>query len=51
MMDRLNPKRIVVVSSPQIKVSNYYGIDMAKQRFSTAFRTASKLLKEEIIYC
>jgi amidophosphoribosyltransferase len=23
MMDRLNPKRIVVVSSPQIKVSNF----------------------------
>jgi amidophosphoribosyltransferase len=31
MMDRLNPKRIVVVSSaPQIRYPDCYGIDMAK---------------------
>jgi amidophosphoribosyltransferase len=50
MMDRLNPKRIVVVSSaPQI--IRCYGIDMAKLEGLVAFRAALELLKERIPYC
>jgi amidophosphoribosyltransferase len=38
MMDRLNPKRIVVVSSaPQIRYPDCYGIDMAKLEGLVAF--------------
>jgi amidophosphoribosyltransferase len=41
MMDRLNPKRIVVVSSaPQIRYPDCYGIDMAKLEGLVAFRAA-----------
>jgi amidophosphoribosyltransferase len=47
MMDRLNPKRIVVVSSaPQIRYPDCYGIDMAKLEGLVAFRAALDLLKE-----
>lgn len=47
MMDRLNPKRIVVVSSaPQIRYPDCYGIDMAKLEGLVAFRAAIALLKE-----
>ncbi|GGD21234.1 amidophosphoribosyltransferase [Flavobacterium orientale] len=47
MMDRLNPKRIVVVSSaPQIRYPDCYGIDMAKLEGLVAFRAALALLKE-----
>lgn len=47
MMDRLNPKRIVVVSSaPQIRYPDCYGIDMAKLETLVAFRAAIALLKE-----
>lgn len=47
MMDRLNPKRIVVVSSaPQIRYPDCYGIDMAKLEGLVAFRAALELLKE-----
>ncbi|QYJ68864.1 amidophosphoribosyltransferase [Flavobacterium litorale] len=47
MMDRLNPKRIVVVSSaPQIRYPDCYGIDMAKLEGLVAFQAALALLKE-----
>ena len=51
MMDRLNPKRIVVVSSaPQIRFPDCYGIDMAKLEGLVAFRAALALLKERNLY-
>ncbi|QEE48924.1 amidophosphoribosyltransferase [Flavobacterium alkalisoli] len=47
MMDRLNPKRIVVVSSaPQIRYPDCYGIDMAKLEGLIAFKATHELLKE-----
>jgi len=47
MMDRLNPKRIVVVSSaPQIRYPDCYGIDMARLEGLIAFQAALELLKE-----
>lgn len=47
MMDRLAPKRIVIVSSaPQIRYPDCYGIDMAKLEGLVAFRAAEQLLKE-----
>ncbi|NNC82058.1 MAG: amidophosphoribosyltransferase [Flavobacteriales bacterium] len=47
MLDRLKPKRIVVVSSaPQIRYPDCYGIDMAKMGDLIAFRAAIALLKE-----
>jgi amidophosphoribosyltransferase len=51
MMDRLNPKRIVIVSSaPQIRFPDCYGIDMAKLEGLVAFRAALDLLKERNLY-
>jgi amidophosphoribosyltransferase len=51
MMDRLNPKRIVVVSSaPQIRYPDCYGIDMAKLEGLIAFQAAIELLKERKLY-
>lgn len=51
MMDRLNPKQIVVVSSaPQIRYPDCYGIDMAKLEGLVAFRAALDLLKERNLY-
>jgi amidophosphoribosyltransferase len=51
MMDRLNPKRIVVVSSaPQIRYPDCYGIDMAKLEGLVAFRAALELLKRNLYY-
>tara|TARA_R110000868_G_scaffold31152_2_gene114327 strand:+ start:318 stop:2216 length:1899 start_codon:yes stop_codon:yes gene_type:complete len=51
MMDRLNPKRIVVVSSaPQIRFPDCYGIDMAKLEGLVAFKAALELLKERNLY-
>jgi amidophosphoribosyltransferase len=51
MMDRLNPKRIVVVSSaPQIRYPDCYGIDMAKLEGLVAFKAALELLKERNRY-
>ena len=45
--DRLNPKKIVVVSSaPQIRYPDCYGIDMAKLGEFIAFRAAIALIKE-----
>jgi amidophosphoribosyltransferase len=47
MLDRLGPKRIVVVSSaPQIRYPDCYGIDMAKMGDLVAFQAAICLLKE-----
>ncbi len=51
MMDRLNPKRIVVVSSaPQIRYPDCYGIDMAKLEGLIAFQATMELLKERNMY-
>jgi amidophosphoribosyltransferase len=51
MMDRLQPKRIVVVSSaPQIRYPDCYGIDMAKLEGLIAFQAALALLKEQNLY-
>ena len=51
MMDRLNPKQIVVVSSaPQIRYPDCYGIDMARLEDLVAFRAALELLKENDNY-
>jgi amidophosphoribosyltransferase len=47
MLDRLAPKKIVVVSSaPQIRYPDCYGIDMAKMGDLCAFQAAIALLKE-----
>ncbi|MCG8411042.1 MAG: amidophosphoribosyltransferase [Bacteroidales bacterium] len=47
ILDRLKPKKIVVVSSsPQIRYPDCYGIDMAKLGDFVAFRAAIELLKE-----
>ena len=47
ILDRLNPKKIVVVSSaPQIRYPDCYGIDMAKIEDFIAFRAALELLKD-----
>lgn len=51
MLDRLNPKKIVIVSSaPQIRYPDCYGIDMAKLETLVAFRAALELLKERNLY-
>ncbi|MFT3794354.1 amidophosphoribosyltransferase [Flavobacterium sp.] len=51
MLDRLKPKRIVIVSSaPQIRYPDCYGIDMAKLEGLVAFRAALELLKERNLY-
>ncbi|PIE97986.1 MAG: amidophosphoribosyltransferase, partial [Polaribacter sp.] len=47
ILDRLSPKKIVVVSSaPQIRYPDCYGIDMAKIQDFIAFRASLELLKE-----
>ncbi|MGB2224444.1 MAG: amidophosphoribosyltransferase [Polaribacter sp.] len=47
ILDRLQPKKIVVVSSaPQIRYPDCYGIDMAKIGDFIAFKAALELLKE-----
>ena len=51
MMDRLNPKKIVVVSSaPQIRYPDCYGIDMARLEGLVAFRAALALHKDRGTY-
>ncbi len=51
MIDRLNPKKIVIVSSaPQIRYPDCYGIDMAKLEGLIAFKAALELLKENNKY-
>lgn len=47
MLDRLSPKKIVVVSSsPQIRYPDCYGIDMSRMGEFIAFNAAMELLKE-----
>lgn len=47
ILDRLNPKQIIIVSSaPQIRYPDCYGIDMAKLGDFIAFQAAISLLKE-----
>lgn len=48
ILDRLHPKKIVMVSSaPQIRYPDYYGIDMPRLEEFCAFRAAIELLKEQ----
>ncbi len=47
ILDRLHPKKIVIVSSsPQIRYPDYYGIDMAHLEEFIAFRACVELLKD-----
>jgi len=47
MLDRLEPKKIVVVScAPQIRYPDCYGIDMSKLKEFVAFRAMLQLLEE-----
>ena len=47
ILDRLHPKKIVMVSSsPQIRYPDYYGIDMSHLEELCAFRAAIALIKE-----
>ena len=51
MLDRLNPKQIVVVSSaPQIRYPDCYGIDMARLEDLIAFQAALQLHRERGTY-
>lgn len=51
MLDRLNPKKLVVVSSaPQIRYPDCYGIDMARLEDLIAFRATLELLKDNNKY-
>jgi len=51
ILDRLNPKKIVVVSSaPQIRYPDCYGIDMARIGDFIAFKAALELLKDNDKY-
>lgn len=47
ILDRLNPKKIVIVSSsPQVRYPDYYGIDMSRMSEFVAFRAAIELLRD-----
>ena len=47
ILDRLNPKKIVIVSSsPQVRFPDCYGIDMSRMSEFIAFRAAIQLLKD-----
>lgn len=47
IIDRMHPKRIVIVSSsPQVRFPDVYGIDMSRMGEFCAFRAAMALLKE-----
>jgi len=51
ILDRLNPKKIVVVSSaPQIRYPDCYGIDMARLEEFIAFKATLELLKDNDKY-
>lgn len=51
MLFRLNPRKIVVVSSaPQIRYPDCYGIDMAKIEDFIAFKAAIELHKDAMTY-
>ena len=52
MLDRLGPKKIVVVSSsPQVRYPDCYGIDMSHMDEFIAFKAAVELLKERGMAC
>lgn len=47
ILDRLHPKKIVLVSScPQVRYPDYYGIDMSSMEQFIAFKAAIELLRE-----
>ncbi|HQJ90225.1 MAG TPA: amidophosphoribosyltransferase, partial [Paludibacteraceae bacterium] len=47
ILDKLNPKKIVIVSSsPQVRFPDCYGIDMSRMSEFIAFKAAIELLKE-----
>ncbi|MDE6207068.1 MAG: amidophosphoribosyltransferase [Muribaculaceae bacterium] len=55
ILDRLKPRRIIVVSSsPQVRYPDYYGIDLAHLEELAAFRAAVNLLRrtgrEEVLH-
>jgi len=51
ILDRLQPKKIVIVSSaPQIRYPDCYGIDMARIDAFIAFKAALELLKDQNKY-
>lgn len=51
IMNRLHPKRIIIVSSsPQVRYPDYYGIDMTNMDEFIAFRAAVELHKERGTY-
>ncbi len=48
MLDRIHPKKIVIVSSaPQIRYPDYYGIDMPNLEEFCVFRATIELIKEQ----
>ena len=48
ILDRLHPKKIVMVSSsPQIRYPDYYGIDMARLEEFCAFRATMALIEDQ----
>lgn len=48
MLDRLHPRRIIIVSSsPQVRYPDYYGIDMSRLAEFVAFRAAVSLLRQQ----
>lgn len=52
ILDRLHPKKIVIVSSsPQIRYPDYYGIDMARLEEFIAFRACIELLEDRGMHC
>lgn len=51
ILDRLHPKKIIIVSSsPQIRYPDYYGIDMPNLEDFCVFRATIELLKERGMY-
>ena len=51
ILDRLHPKKIVIVSSsPQIRYPDYYGIDMPSLEEFCVFRATIELLKDRGMY-
>lgn len=47
ILDRLNPRKIVIVSSaPQVRYPDYYGIDMSRLSEFAAFRAAVSLREQ-----